>query len=180
MNSRGTRRFPKKIAPRGHLRDKRFNTILHQGLGKVAESLAKRLLIAEGFDVKDFSFNVSSYIAGVRYAGSMGQSKRAELWEELLEERGPIFADHRVKEFVDDLIEYKKIKGNCLDLGARDSNIVPATGMERECAAIYEEVHGDDLVRIQVGSGPARFRVLVSAPALVLDSVSDESDACHP
>jgi len=65
VNSRGTRRFPKKFALRGHLQDKRFNTVLHQGLGKVAESLAKRLLIAEGFDVKDFSFNVSSYIAGV-------------------------------------------------------------------------------------------------------------------
>jgi len=117
MNSRGTRRFPKKIALRGHLRDKRFNTILHQGLGKVAESLAKRLLIAEGFDVKDFNFNVSSYIAGVRHAGSMSQSKREELWEDLLEERGPIFADHRVKEFVDDLIQYKKIKGDGVDLG---------------------------------------------------------------
>ena len=38
----------KKVALKGHLRDRRFNTILQQGLGKVAESLAKRLLIAEG------------------------------------------------------------------------------------------------------------------------------------
>lgn len=41
----------------GHLRDTRFNTVLHQVLGNVAESLAKRLLVAEGFEVKDFSFN---------------------------------------------------------------------------------------------------------------------------
>ena len=67
--------------------------------------------------MKDFNFNVSSYIAGVRHAGSMSQSKREELWEDLLEERGPIFADHRVKEFVDDLIQYKKIKGDGVDLG---------------------------------------------------------------
>src|SRR5437667_7124535 len=52
-----------------------------------------------------------------RYAGSLSQSKREELWEDLLEERGPIFADHRVKEFVDDLIQYKKIKGDGVDLG---------------------------------------------------------------
>ena len=67
--------------------------------------------------MKDFNFNVSWYIAGVRHAGSMSQSKREELWEDLLEERGPIFADHRVKEFVDDLIQYKKIKGDGVDLG---------------------------------------------------------------
>jgi hypothetical protein len=73
--------------------------------------------MAEGFEVKDFSFNVSSYITGVRYAGSISRSKRQQLWEELLEERGPVFADRRVKEFVDDLIEYKKIKGDRLDLG---------------------------------------------------------------
>jgi len=47
----------------------------------------------------------------------MSQSKREELWEDLLEERGPIFADHRVKEFVDDLIQYKKIRGDGVDLG---------------------------------------------------------------
>src|SRR3989442_14752684 len=117
MNSRGTRRFPKKIALKGHLRDKRFNTIMHQGLGKVAESLAKRLLIAEGFEVKDFSFNVSSYVSGVRYAGITNQSKREELWEELLEEQGPIFADKRVRQFVDNLIEYKKTRRDGVELG---------------------------------------------------------------
>jgi len=99
------------------LRDKRFNTILQQGLGNVAESLAKRLLIAEGFDVKDFSFNVSPYIAGVRYATGMSLSRRQELWEELLEERGSLFADPRVKEFVDDMISYKKTTKDGSDLG---------------------------------------------------------------
>jgi hypothetical protein len=102
------RAFLKKTALRGHLRDRRFNTILQQGLGKVAESLAKRLLVAEGFAVKDFSFNVSRYIAGVRYAGGMSPAKREELWEELLEEHGPGFADPRVRNCVDDLIGIRK------------------------------------------------------------------------
>jgi hypothetical protein len=103
------------------LRDKRFNAVLQQGLGKVAESLARRLLslrvIAEGFDVKDFSFSVSPYIAGVRYGGGMSLSRRQELWEELLEERCPLFEDRRVKEFVDDLIGYKKTRADGLDSG---------------------------------------------------------------
>jgi hypothetical protein len=89
------------------LRDRRFNPVLQQGLGKVAESLAKRLLMAEGFDVKNFSFNVSPYIAGVGYAGGMSQSKRQELWEELLEERfvvrGP--SSQRVRRRYDQLRE---------------------------------------------------------------------------
>ena len=113
----GWRGFVKKTALRGHLRDRRFNTILQQGLGNVAESLAKRLLMAEGFVVKDFSFNISPYIAGVRYAGGMSESKRRELWEELLEERGPLFADPRVKAFVDDMISYKKATKDGSDLG---------------------------------------------------------------
>ena len=115
--NKGTREFLRKTALRGHLRDKGFNAVLQQGLGKVAESLAKRLLVAEGFDVKNFSFNVSPYIARVRYAGGMSLSKRQELWEELLEERGPLFADPRVKEFVDDMISYKKTAKDGSDLG---------------------------------------------------------------
>ena len=99
------------------MRDKRFNTILHQGLGKVTESLAKRLLIAEGFDVKDFSFSVSPYIAGVRYGGGMSQLRRLELWEELLEEQGPLFADPRVRDFVDDLVGYKMSRKDGANLG---------------------------------------------------------------
>jgi hypothetical protein len=114
---KGTTLFLKKTALDGHLRDKRFNTILQQGLGGVAESLAKRLLIAEGFIVKDFSFNVSPYIAGVRYGGGMSESKRQELWEEHLEERGSLFADPRVKEFVDDMISYKRTTKDGSDLG---------------------------------------------------------------
>jgi hypothetical protein len=109
--------FVKKTALRGHLKDKRFNTILQQGLGNVAESLAKRLLMAEGFTVKDFSFNVSPYMAGVRYAGGMSDLRRQELWEELLEEHGPLFADPRVKAFVDDMISYKKKAKDGSDLG---------------------------------------------------------------
>ena len=73
--------------------------------------------MAEGFTVKDFSFNVSPYIAGVRYAGGMGESRRQELWERLLEERGPLFADPRVKAFVDDMISYKKTTRDGSDLG---------------------------------------------------------------
>jgi hypothetical protein len=107
----------KKTTLRGHLRDRRFNAVLQQGLGKVAETLARRLLIAEGFDVKNFSFNVSPYIAGVRYAAGMSLSKRLELWEELLVERGSLFADPRVKDFVDDMISYKRTTEDGSDLG---------------------------------------------------------------
>jgi len=132
----------KKTALNGHLRDKRFNTILQQGLGNVAESLAKRLLVAEGFDVRNFSFNVSSYIAEVRYGGGMSPARREELWEELLEEHGPLFADSRVKNFVDGLISYKKNgsdgvgSGGLIDLIAK---------------------RGDDLLLVEVKSANSRL-----------------------
>ncbi len=90
---------------------------MQQGLGRVAESLAKRLLVAEGFDVRDFSFNVAPYIAGARYGGGMSVSRRQELWEERLEDRGSLFADPRVKEFVDDMITYKRTTNDGSDLG---------------------------------------------------------------
>lgn len=73
--------------------------------------------MAEGFAVKDFSFNVSPYIAGVRYAGGMSESRRQELWERLMEDHGPLFADPRVKAFVDDMIGYKKTTRDGSDLG---------------------------------------------------------------
>ena len=132
----------KKTALRGHFRDKRFNTILHQGLGNVAESLAKRLLMAEGFVVRDFSFNVSRYIAGVRYAGGMSESRRDELWEELLEEGGPLFADPRVKRFVADLISYKKTVRDGSDLGGLIDLIAK---------------RGDELLLVEVKSGDSRL-----------------------
>jgi hypothetical protein len=124
------------------LRDKRFNAILNQGLGKVAESLAKRLLIMEGFAVKDFSFNVSRYIAGVRYAGGMCESRRHELWEELLEQHGPLFADPRVKAFVDDMISYKRTVKDGSDLGGLIDLIAKK---------------GEELLLVEVKSADARL-----------------------
>ena len=124
------------------MRDRRFNSVLQQGLGKVAESLAKRLLIAEGFDVKDFSFNVSPYISGVRYAGGMSESRRHELWEELLEEGGPLFGDPRVKKFVDDLISYKKTVRDGSDLGELIDLIAK---------------RGEELLLVEVKSGDSRL-----------------------
>ena len=115
---------------------------MQQGLGKVAESLAKRLLIAEGYDVKDFSFNVSPYIAGVRYAGGMSESRRLELWEELLEEGGPLFADPRVKKFVDDMISYKKTVKDGSDLGGLIDLIAR---------------RGDELLLVEVKSANSRL-----------------------
>ena len=132
----------KKTALRGHLKDRRFNHVLQQGLGRVAESLAKRLLVAEGFDVKDFSFNVSPYIAGIRYAGGMSPSKREELWEELLEEGGQLFADPRVKKFVDDLISYKKTPNDGSDLGGLIDLIAK---------------RGEELMLVEVKSGDSRL-----------------------
>ncbi len=137
--------FLKKTALRGNLRDKRFNTILQQGLGNVAESLAKRLLTAEGFVVKDFSFNVSRYTAGVRYAGGMTESKRQELWEELFEEHGPSFADPRVKNFVDDLISCKKNGADRMDSGGLIDLIA-----ER----------GEELLLVEVKSAKSRLQPL--------------------
>jgi Holliday junction resolvase-like predicted endonuclease len=145
----GVAGFVKKTALRGHLRDKRFNTILQQGLGNVAESLARRLLMAEGFVVKDFSFNVSRYIAGVRYAGGMSAARRVALWEELLDEHGPLFADSRVKSFIDDLISHKK---NAVD--GRDSGGLIDLIAKRGNELLLVEVKSADsrLGRMQAGA----------------------------
>jgi Holliday junction resolvase-like predicted endonuclease len=118
---------------------------LQQGLGRVAESLAKRLLTAEGFVVKDFSFNVFRYIAGVRYAGGMSPTKREELWEELLEEHGPVFADPHVRNFVDDLIGYKKNGSDNLDSGGLIDLITK---------------RGEELLLVEVKSANSRLQPL--------------------
>ena len=62
----------KKTVLWGNLRDRRFSVVLQQCLGRVAELLAKRLLISEEFVVGDLGLSVSRNIAGVRYAGGMG------------------------------------------------------------------------------------------------------------
>ncbi len=134
--------FLKKTALRGNLKDRGFNHVLQQGLGRVAESLAKRLLIAEGFDVRNFSFNVSSYMAGVRYAGGMSPGRREELWDELLEQHGPLFADSRVKNFVDDLISYKKNGSDSVDSGGLIDLIAK---------------RGDELLLVEVKSANSRL-----------------------
>ncbi len=135
-------RFLKKTALRGNLKDGRFNRVLQQGLGRVAESLARRLLVAEGFEVKGFSVNVSRYIAGVRYAGGMSPERRLELWEELLEEEGPVFADPRVKNFVDDLVGYGKNGTDRLDSGGLIDLIAK---------------RGDELLLVEVKSADSRL-----------------------
>lgn len=132
----------KKTALHGDLRDGRFRQVLQQGLGRVAESLAKRLLVAEGFEVKDFSFSVSPYIPGVRYAGGVSPGKREELWEELLEEGGSLFADPRVKRFVDDLVSYKKTVRDGSDLGGLIDLIAK---------------RGEELLLVEVKSGDSRL-----------------------
>ena len=134
--------FLKKTALHCDLRDRRFGQVLQQGLGRVAESLAKRLLVAEGFEVRDFSFSVSPYISGVRYAGGMSPEKRMELWEELLEEGGSLFADPRVKKFVDDLISYKKTVRDGSDLGGLIDLIAK---------------RGEELLLVEIKSGDSRL-----------------------
>ena len=91
--------------------------IMHQGLGKVAESLAKRLLISEGFEVRYFSFHVGSYIAGIHYARGLSDVERQKLWDELLEEQGAPFGHEKVRKFVDELIDFKKSRGKGQSLG---------------------------------------------------------------
>lgn len=131
------------------MRDRRFNHVLQQGLGRVAESLARRLLVAEGFDVKDFSFNVSRYLAGVRYAGGMSPARREELWEELLEEHGPVFADPRVRNFVDDLTGYKKNGTDNLDSGGL-IDLIAKRG--EELLLVEVKSANSRLQRLQIGA----------------------------
>ena len=92
--------------------------------------------------MKDFSFNVSRYIAWVRYAGGMSVEKREELWEELLEEHGPVFADPRVRHFVDDLIGCKKNGTNNIDSGGLIDLIAR---------------RGDELLLVEVKSADSRL-----------------------
>ena len=48
VRGQGSNRVQEDTPLRGNLGDRRFNHVLQQGLGRVAESLAKRLLVAEG------------------------------------------------------------------------------------------------------------------------------------
>lgn len=138
----------KSMIPRilnGHLTDKRFNRIMYSRLGSVAETLAKEMLMAEGFEVQYFSFAVSSYTMSVHFSNShakdLGVVDRQKLWEDMVEraerielarekefgvgKRSPAFKEKAIREFVDELVEYKKSEGGFgadpnkpLDLGA--------------------------------------------------------------
>ena len=99
-------------------------------------------MVAEGFEVKGFSVNVSRYIAGVRYARGMSLERRLELWEELLEDEGPVFADPRVRIFVDDLVGYKKNGTDRLDSGGLIDLIAK---------------RGDELLLVEVKSSDSRL-----------------------
>ena len=117
---------PETTSLHGHLRDRRFNPVLQQSLGRVAETLAKRLLTSEGFEVKNFSRHISPYVAGLRRSASFGHSARQLLWDQLLEDQGSLFGDPKVKEFVDELVHVRISRkqahgvGGSIDLIARN------------------------------------------------------------
>ena len=67
--------------------------------------------------MRDFSFHVGSYIAGSHCARGMSDVERQKLWGELLEEQGAPFGDEKVREFVDELIDFKKSHGKGQSLG---------------------------------------------------------------
>lgn len=100
------------------MRDKRFNPILQQSLGRVAETLARRLLVTEGFEVRKFSRYVSPYVAEIRHSTGVGPARRQQLWDQLLENQGPIFGDPRVREFVDELVQFRISRKQARGLGA--------------------------------------------------------------
>ena len=109
---------PEKTRLRGHLRDKRFHPILQQSLGRVAETLARRLLASEGFEVKNFSRYVSPYVAEIRHFAGSEPSRRQQLWDQMLEDQGPLFGDPRVREFVDDLVRLRVSRKQARGIGA--------------------------------------------------------------
>lgn len=109
---------PEKTRLRGHLRDKRFNPILQQSLGRVAETLARRLLVSEGFEVRSFSRYVSPYVAGVRHSVDVDPVRKQRLWDQLLEDQGPIFGNPSVKEFVDELVRFRVSRKQIRGIGA--------------------------------------------------------------
>ena len=71
------------------------------------------------------------------------------MWEELLAERGPIFADHRVKEFVDNLLEFKKVRGDGLDLGG-EIDLIARRG--EEILLVEVKSANSRLVPMQIGT----------------------------
>jgi hypothetical protein len=72
-------------------------------------------------------------------------SKLEELWEELLEEHGPLLADSRFKNFVDDLISYKKNGADRMDSGGLIDLIAK---------------RGDELLLVEVKSANSRLQPL--------------------
>jgi hypothetical protein len=75
----------------------------------------------------------------------MSPTKREELWEELLEEHGPVFADPHVRNFVDDLIGYKKNGSDNLDSGGLIDLITK---------------RGEELLLVEVKSANSRLQPL--------------------
>ena len=98
---------PEKTKLRGHTKDKRFNPILQQSLGRVAETLARRLLVSEGFEVRKFSRYVSPYVAEIRHSSGMGGARRQQLWDHQISAHDSQAADPRVREFVDELVQFR-------------------------------------------------------------------------
>lgn len=158
---------------------KSFNRIMYSRLGSLAETLAKQLLTADGFEVGDFSFVVSSYMENIwRHVASetgqiaedsmffvKGVLDRQKLWNDMVEKTegvgsvrvelgvdkraSPVFREAVIREFVDELIEYKKSQGG---FGA-DPNKPLDLGGEIDLIARK----GGEIFLIEVKSAKARL-----------------------
>ena len=72
----------------------------------------------------------------------MSDLERQKLWDELLEEQGAPFGDEKVREFVDELIDFRRSWGKGQFLGGAIDLIA---------------LRGDELVLVEVKSGRSRL-----------------------
>lgn len=175
---------PEKTRLRGYLRDKRFHPILQQSLGRVAETLARRLLASEGFEVKDFSRYVSPYVAGIRHFAET-EPARKQLWDQMLHLQGPLFGDPRVREFVDDLVQFRVARKQARGIGASIDLIANREGtlhlIEVKSADARLEPHQMKALEIArlhgIETGVVRVRFVVNFDHAELYRVRTNQDA---
>ena len=151
----------------------------------MAETLARRLLVGEGFEVRRFSRYVSPYVAGIRHSTVTDPEVKQRLWDQLLEDQGPIFGDSRVKEFVDELVQFRITRkqtrgiGASIDLIASRENMLHLIEVKSSDARL--EQHQMKALEIARGhgiqTGVVRVRFAVSFDHAELYHVKTNQDA---
>ena len=176
---------PEKTSLRGHLKDKRFNPILQQSLGRVAETLSRRLLTSEGFEVKSFSRYVSPYVAGIRYSVGTDPARRQQLWDQLLEDQGPMFSNPRVRDFVDELVQFRISQkqargiGGSIDLiASRDKRLHLIEVKSSDARLQQHQMKALEIARLHgIETGVVRVRFVVKFDHAELYHVRTNQDA---